>query len=137
MYVSDQSSELGQALKKSQIELSDAHADRQRLMQELKSFQEELEEARAAAEVASILNQELEQKEARIKQLSEEGVCFTSSLFEEHPELLSVSLSVTSCVPPPPPRTTMWWALPCGGRKMVFAVCLLLVTSYPCSRELI
>lgn len=70
----DQSSELGQALKKSQFELADALSECQRLKKECKSLQEHLVEAHAAAEVSSTFNQELEMKESRISQLLEEGM---------------------------------------------------------------
>lgn len=80
----DQSSELGQALKKSQLELSDSHAQCQHLALELRSLQEQLEEAQAAAEVASILNQELEEKETRIRQLKEEGMYYMGAVCVGH-----------------------------------------------------
>lgn len=69
----DQSSELGQALKKSQLELADAVSECQQMRVECESLQAQLEEASTAAETASILNSELEEKEAKVIQLSQEG----------------------------------------------------------------
>lgn len=69
----DQSSELGQALKRSQLELADALTECQHLKVQCRSQQVQLEDANAAAEVSSILNQELEEKEARMAQLSQES----------------------------------------------------------------
>lgn len=69
----DQSSELGQALKKSQLELADALSEGQRLKEEYKSLQERLVEAQATAEVSSTFTLELAMKESRISQLEEEG----------------------------------------------------------------
>ncbi len=61
-------------LQKSQGELSSAVTECQRLKDECKSLKSHLEEAREAASVASLLNQELEEKEVKIATLSQEGM---------------------------------------------------------------
>ena len=67
----DENSRLNQTSRK---EVSEAHALCQQLKEEKRSLQEHLEEAQAAAEVSSILNQELEEKEEEIRQLNEKSM---------------------------------------------------------------
>ena len=74
LIIVDQSSELGQALKNSQLQLADTLAECQHLKVELKSLREQLEEAQAAAQVSAILNQELEEKESRLIDVSRESM---------------------------------------------------------------
>ena len=73
----DENSRLSEASRK---EVSEAHTLCQQLKEEKKSLQEQLEEAHAAAEVSSILNQELEEKEEEIRQLNKKSmwVCIVS-----------------------------------------------------------
>ena len=69
----DQSSELSQALKKSQLELADALTECQHLRLDNQRLQEHMTAAQKTVEVSSTYGQELEAKEARISQLLKEG----------------------------------------------------------------
>ena len=69
----DQSSELSQALKKSQLELADALTECQHLRLDNQRLQEHMTAAQKTVGVSSTCGQELEAKEARISQLLKEG----------------------------------------------------------------
>ena len=60
-------------MKASQVELADALVESQQLKEQSLSLQEQLAEAQAAAQVSSILNQELEEKESKITHILTES----------------------------------------------------------------
>ena len=73
LFFTDQSSELAQALKRSQTELASALQESQQLKGQLEDLRSQLVEANGAAEAAAILNQELEDKEKKITELTRES----------------------------------------------------------------
>ena len=72
-FTTDQSSELAQALKRSQTELASALQESQQLRGEVEELKLQLAEANSAAETAAILNQELEDKEKKVTELTKES----------------------------------------------------------------
>ena len=72
-FTSDQSSELSQALKRSQNELASAFHESQQLKVEMEDLRAQLMEANSIAEAAAILNQELEGKERKMTELTIES----------------------------------------------------------------
>ena len=73
MFSTDQSSELAQALKRSQNELASALHESQQLKGEIEDLRAQLMEASSIAEAAAILNQELEDKEKKVTELNRES----------------------------------------------------------------
>ena len=73
LFLADQSSELSQALKRSQTELASALQESQQLKGEMEELRSQLVEANGAADAAAILNQELEDKEKKVAELTRES----------------------------------------------------------------
>ena len=73
LFLADQSSELSQALKRSQTELASALQESQQLKGEMEELRNQLVEANGAADAAAILNQELEDKEKKVAELTRES----------------------------------------------------------------
>lgn len=73
LHCTDQSSELSQALKRSQNELASALEETQQLKGEMEDLRAQLMEANSVAEAAAILNQELEDKEKKMTELNNES----------------------------------------------------------------
>ena len=72
--MSDQKSELAEALKRSQLELSEHVEHCGCLKAQYEEACAELEEARAGAKAAALLSQELDDREALTAKLKEQGV---------------------------------------------------------------
>ena len=73
-FSTDQSSELSQALKRSQTELASSIQESQQLKGEMEDLRAQLMEASSVAEAAAILNHELEEKEKKVAELTREGL---------------------------------------------------------------
>ena len=73
VFFPDQSSELAQALKRSQTELASALQESHQLKGEVEELRARLVEANGAAEAAAILNQELEDGEKKVAEFTRES----------------------------------------------------------------